>query len=136
MDAPPKFVLRMDGLEPENLIQIQGEKGPFYVCISGSSPELRNGCFYGDDRYQFCFFTKFIFDRQKTDQPVPYDIDVYYATAGRVTGGLPKIPKKDVEYIERNITHLWRTRRVTHPGMPVNPNDAPREIRFTWRISK
>ena len=67
---------------------------------------------------------------------MPYDLDVNYATASRVTGGLPKIPKDDVAYIERNITHLWRTRRASHPGMLVNPNDAPRNIYFTWNIAK
>ena len=129
------FQLRMEGLKPEKLVEIQGEKGPFYTCTSGSTPELRKGFFYGDDRYQFCFFTKLIADPPVGDRPALYDLEIYYATCRRIDGVLPKMPRADVEYIERNITHLFRTHDFTIPTRPVRPDDSPREIRFTWSIS-
>jgi hypothetical protein len=136
MSSEGKFELRMEGLDPAKLVKIQGEHGPFYTCISGSDPGLKNGLFYGDNRYQFCFFTRYIFDRSSGKNPEPYDLEVYDATVQRLRGTLVNVPNADAEYLERNIAHLLRTREVTMPSKPVNPNDAPREIRFTWRITR
>ena len=136
MSSEGKFEPRLEGLDPEKLVEIQGERGSFYTCIIGSHPELKNGLLYGDDRYQFCFFTNPIFDRSTGKRPVPYDLEVYDATVERLSGTLAKVPKVDAEYLEKNIEHLLRTRMLIMPSSPINPNDAPHEIRFTWKITE
>jgi hypothetical protein len=135
MSTPAPFQLRMKGLDPATLIPLEGERGTFYVCISGMTHELENGLFYGDNSHQFCFFTHYLSQTPRDIRPVVYDLEIYDATARRLDGILNKKPPEDVRYIERNIEHLYRTRQFSALSKPIGPDFQPREIRFTWKIS-
>jgi hypothetical protein len=135
MSTLAPFQLRMKGLDPATLIPLEGERGTFYVCKSGMTPEAENGIFYGDTSHQFCFFTHAANDPPRNVRPAVYDLEIYDATSRRLDGILNKMPPEEVRYIERNIEHMFRTRQFFALSKPIEPDYQPREIRFTWKIS-
>jgi hypothetical protein len=74
-------------LQPEvdiktaDLIEFNGDHGPFYVCNAGGWPERGDCFFYGDQKYQFFFYAEFT-SLGRTE----YKIEVKRATERRLAG--------------------------------------------------
>jgi hypothetical protein len=132
MDDAPNFEIKVEGIRPTNFIKLEGERGPFFITDAGGRPELEYGFFYGDDKYQFCFY---VGQPPNVQNPKILDTVIFSATTQRLGRGKPFIAElEDVEYLERNIRRLFDTRFFFDLRREVK---APyTDIRFTWRIAK
>lgn len=134
MSEPAKFEVRIPDVDPAQLVEFQGENGPFYLTRIGGKPELEKGFFYGDSKHQFCFYIRVDW---KPTAKGHYDVEVYQVTPRRLEGVfVRKLPRADATYIEKNIKKVFETRDSFFIERPLNDCDHPDEVRFTWRISQ
>jgi hypothetical protein len=124
------FSLRegIEDIDPHKLIEMEGERGPFYVCRVGFHREAEYCFFYGDGKYQFFFYVKtdFVGVRRK--------LDIHDATVRRMLGASPSIESSDVRYIEHNIEKLFRERAFRSLSAIIPVEERPTQLRFTWKI--
>jgi hypothetical protein len=132
MTFSTKFIPSIEGVNPNRLIEIDGEKGTFFIGVGGGKPELEHSFFYGDANYQFFFYVDIPHSAKSSIQR---DIVIYDASKKALgQGGGFKVDAVDVNEIEANIKKLFETRFIFDLRKKL---DAPYcEIRFTWGISK
>jgi hypothetical protein len=134
MHEPSKFEVRIPGINPDNLTELQGENGLFYVTRIGGKPEMEHGFFYGDEKHQFCFYAHY---QPAQGSKVDYDVEVHHITTGRLEGPfLRKIPRLEADYIENNIRKFFKTCSFFLRKSRITTAEHPREIHFTWRIAQ
>lgn len=131
MQTAMKFEPKIEGITLLKLIELDGDRGPFYIKNAGGTPDLENGFFYGDDRYQFCFYAS-ISDSKETGKVRIVIFDASIQRLGR--GGKFMVAKEDVEYLEKNIRKLFETRFFFDLEKTVS--DPYCQVQFTWGISK
>ena len=122
----------IDGIDPNRLIELDGERGSFFIGKAGGRPELEHGFFYGDDRYQFCFYVNLITNTQGKNT---LETEIFDATNQRLgQGGQFKAKIDDVNYLENNIRKLFVTRAFFDLRRKLSESDS--EVFFAWCISK
>ena len=132
MTLSKNFTPAIDGIDPNRLIELDGERGVFFIGKAGGRPELEHGFFYGDDHYQFCFYVNLITNTQgkNTLETVIFD-----ATNQRLGHGGSFVAKKgDVNYLENNIRKLFETREFFDLRRELD--ESVSEIFFTWSVSQ
>lgn len=125
------FDLRVSGIDRNDLTEISGDQGPFYIANIGGKPELENGFFYGDSNNQFFFYVNIVvFEGKK------YDLDVFAATSGRFSGVKPSSPSSHLATIQSNIEKFFRERDFFTPSNPSTEANRKnlRSVRFTWSV--
>ena len=131
MKPPANFQVKTHGIDPNFLTELQGPSGPFYITHIGGKPEMEHGFFYGDKKYQFCFYANY-----SEVSEVEYDVDVDYYTTERFRGkfGFP-IPTADAQEFENNIKLFFETQSFWFNQRPILPNQRLRQIRFSWTLN-
>ena len=121
------FALKSRLVREADLVELNDIYGPFYVTRGGSTPELRQGFFYADERHQFFFYAE---DFQRGEQ---WFIDVHDIVSADKVGPIV-VPSDDAQYLEHNICHLFTTRFFydLKKEMPENIY----VVTFSWRVGK
>ncbi len=114
---------------PAKLVELDAGNGPFYIANAGGRPDFEHCFFYGDDKYEFFFYAKWV---KMPD--IPSNIEVYYASSGRLTGMPPKINSTYKEIIQQNISYLFNVREFSIVRKPRSASDALGAIIFSWKI--
>jgi hypothetical protein len=121
------FELRVQGIDEEDLVEIQGAQGPFWITSIGGKPELEDGFFYGDAKHQFFFYANI-----KVIEGKKFDIDVFEPSSG------PSFVGSELDVIERNITQYFRERQFFNQSKLTTESDKQnlRSVLFAWRVRR
>jgi hypothetical protein len=114
-------------VRPTDLIEFNGDHGPFYICGAGGWPERGDCFFYGDQKYQFFFYADVI-----TFGEAEYEIRIKRATSRRLAGPPARINRADFGYIEDNIRAVLKERNYFLLERSLGPGEEPRLVEFTW----
>jgi hypothetical protein len=115
------FKVTIPRIEEKYLVEIQGRYGPCYIVGIGNRPELEHGFYYGDARYEFCFYAEIAYHGNE------FDIDVYDASVRRFDGPSPIVKPEDLDYIKESMAKFFETRAFIGSG-PIDPNVKLRSL--------
>ena len=120
---------KIEGVDPNDLFEYEGDKGFFYIGLIGAMPERTLGFYYRDDQYEFCFYAE-----QEWDGRRVYDVVVRDASMFRFTGPSPKIDRRDYDVIASNMTRFFSERFFFVPKKPIPSTEKFRNLRFSWKL--
>ncbi|MCR6661404.1 MAG: hypothetical protein NVV72_19565 [Asticcacaulis sp.] len=126
------FELRLEDIDPEWLIETTYKYGPFYTCGIGGRQELSSGRFYGDAKYQFCYY-----EQIRDTGPDEFMVHIYKATSRRFFGDRPDIISEDIDYIKENITFFYKTFDIFtlgEFGFGGRAKRCAKDVKFNWGI--
>jgi hypothetical protein len=116
-------------IKQDDLIEIAGRAGPFYVVLAGMNLMFRDCYFYGDESAQFFFYADL---QQRPDGNIR--IVIHHATTRRLEGPLPNLTVTDVERIEENLKQLFTERQYLLLKQPADT--FPPKVEFTWGLRR
>jgi hypothetical protein len=122
------FEPKIEGVKREDLFEYEDECGNYYISWVGGMPEREHAFYYGDDKYEFCFYADRKWDGNK------FDVDIKNATIYRFHGPRPRINAEDFDRIGRNMAKFFSERWFLVPNKPIPPTEKFRSLTLSWLL--
>jgi hypothetical protein len=122
------FQPTIEGVNPRYLFEYEDECGQCHIGGTGGMPEREFAFYYGDSKYEFCFYADEHWEGNE------FDVEVKNATIYRFHGPRPRIDPADFDRIRRNMTRFFATRWFLDPTKPIPPTEKFRSLKLSWLL--
>jgi hypothetical protein len=122
------FEPKIEGVKQADLFEYEEECGKFYIAGVGGMPEREHAFYYGDGKYEFCFYAVSHWEGDE------YTVEVNDATIYRFHGPSPRISPDDFDRIGRNMSKFFAERWFLAPRKPIPSTEKFRSLYLSWLL--
>jgi hypothetical protein len=120
------FEPTIQGIDASWLFEFEDECGKYYITNVGGMPEREHTFYYGDGKYEFCFYARQHWEGSE------FDVEVYDATVRRFYGPSPRIDPQDFDRISRNMARFFAVRWFLSARRPIPSTEKFRSLKLSW----